>query len=99
MRAPEDQSENQQNSIEQDGRNVLPNPLSADIGRVEGLDKKIIAGHVGTADIAQDDCFHDIYFDGYNHYYIDGTTIVSGIIPILEIDTEMGSYREYLRSH
>lgn len=71
----------------------------ADIGRVEGLDKKIIAGHVGTADIAQDDCFHDIYFDGYNHYYIDGTTIVSGIIPILEIDTEMGSYREYLRSH
>ena len=70
----------------------------ADIGKVEGLDKMIIAGHVGTYDIAQDDSFHDIYFDGFNHYYIDGTTVISGIIPILEIDTEAGSYKEFLKS-
>lgn len=71
----------------------------ADIGNVEGLNKNIIAGHVGTWDIAQDDTFHDIYYDGYCHYYIDGTTDVSGVIPMLEIDTVKGTYKEFLRSH
>lgn len=69
----------------------------ADTGKIEGLDKMIIAGHVGTADIAQDDNFHDIYYDGFNHYYIDGTTVVSGNIPILEIDTKKNTYKEFLR--
>lgn len=71
----------------------------ADIGRVEGLDKNIIAGHIGTWDIAKNDTFHDIYYDGYCHYYIDGTTYVSSIIPMLKIDTAKGTYKEFLRSH
>ena len=36
-------------------------------------DMKIIAGHIGTAEISGDPRFHDIYFDGESHYYIDGT--------------------------
>ncbi len=36
-------------------------------------DMKIIAGHIGTAQISGDPRFHDIYFDGESRYYIDGT--------------------------
>lgn len=38
----------------------------------------IIAGHVGTEELADDHRFHDIYFDGESHYYIDGTVLHSG---------------------
>lgn len=34
--------------------------------------KDIIAGHVSTSSIVEDRDFHDIYFDGKNHYFIDG---------------------------
>lgn len=33
----------------------------------------IIAGHVGTYSIADNPYFHDIYYDGESHYYLDGT--------------------------
>lgn len=55
-------------------------------------DMKIVAGHVGTAVIAQDRTFHDIYFDGESHYYIDGTVLDSGIIPVIKVDTEKKKY-------
>ena len=55
-------------------------------------DMKIVAGHVGTAVIAQDRTFHDIYFDGEFHYYIDGTVLDSGVIPVLKVDTEKKKY-------
>ena len=71
----------------------------ADTGSIEGLDKNIIAGHVGTADVAQDETFHDVYYDSCCHYYIDGTIVISGIIPILEIDTDIGTFKQYSRSH
>lgn len=48
----------------------------------------IIAGHVGTAVITNNYRFHDIYFDGDSHYYIDATVYESGIINILMYDTE-----------
>ena len=35
--------------------------------------KTIIAGHVGTGDVSRDRSFHDVYFDGASHYYIDGS--------------------------
>ncbi len=47
----------------------------------------IVAGHIGMAVISGDPCFHDIYYDGESHYYIDGTTLDSGIVPILRLDT------------
>lgn len=34
--------------------------------------KDIIAGHVSTSSIVKDGDYHDIYFDGENHYFIDG---------------------------
>ncbi len=53
---------------------------------------KIVAGHIGTAEISGNPEFHDIYFDGESHYYIDGTVLESGRIPVLKIDTETNSY-------
>ena len=52
----------------------------------------IIAGHIGTAKIAENPEFHDIYYDGYSHYYIDGTVKDSGVIPVLKIDTLHNKY-------
>ena len=52
----------------------------------------IIAGHVGTAEISGDPHYHDIYYDGESHYYIDGTVLSSGIIPVLMVDTERNKY-------
>lgn len=48
----------------------------------------IVAGHVGTAVITGNPRFHDIYFDGESHYYIDGTVYGSGFIPVLMYDTD-----------
>lgn len=55
-------------------------------------DMKIVAGHIGTAEISGNPSFHDIYFDGESHYYIDGTVLESGIIPVMKIDTENNKY-------
>lgn len=55
-------------------------------------DMKIVAGHIGTAEISGNPRFHDIYFDGESHYYIDGTVLDSGIIPVIKIDTENNKY-------
>lgn len=63
----------------------------AQTGKFHG-DMKIVAGHIGTAQIAGDPGYHDIYFDGESHYYIDGTVRDSGIIPIIKIDIEHNKY-------
>lgn len=63
----------------------------AQIGKFN-CDMKIVAGHVGTAEISNNSNFHDIYFDGESHYYIDGTVIVSGKIPVIAVDTETNKY-------
>ncbi len=55
-------------------------------------DIKIIAGHIGTAEISGDPGFHDIYFDGESHYYIDGTVLKSGTIPVIKVDTKRNKY-------
>ncbi len=52
----------------------------------------IVAGHVGTAEISGDPHFHDIYFDGKSHYYIDGTVLDSGVIPVIQLDTENNKF-------
>lgn len=52
----------------------------------------IIAGHIGTAVISGDPSYHDIYFDGKSHYYVDGTVLDSGVIPVLMVDTETNKY-------
>ena len=64
----------------------------AETGQIEGLEMKVVAGHVGTAEISGDPGFHDIYYDGASHYYIDGTVLESGRIPVLKVDTETDQY-------
>ncbi len=54
--------------------------------------KDIVAGHIGTSNLAGDENFHDIYFDGESHYYIDSTVGVSKKLNVLEYDSETGKY-------
>ena len=63
----------------------------AQLGHFYG-DIKIVAGHVGTAQISGDPRFHDIYYDGQSHYYIDGSVLSGGTIPVLKVDTEADKY-------
>lgn len=58
-----------------------------DTGYFDG-EMTIVAGHVGTSIIADNPKFHDIYFDGESHYYIDATVYDSGYINVLMYDTE-----------
>ena len=74
------------------------NKYPAETGKIEGLDMKVVAGHVGTAEIAGDPRFHDIYYDGESHYYIDGTVLDSGIIPVLLVDTDEDKYYKVTES-
>ncbi len=69
----------------------LQNEYGAQTGRFYN-DTKIVAGHIGTAEISGDPRFHDIYFDGESHYYIDGTVLESGLIPVIKIDTKNNKY-------
>ncbi len=61
-------------------------------GKIEGLDMKVVAGHVGTSVISGDPTFNEIYYDGESHYYIDGSVLDTGVIPVLMVDTETDQY-------
>jgi serine/threonine protein phosphatase 1 len=74
------------------GDEMFVSKYPAEIGKIDGLDMKVVAGHVGTAEISGDANFHDIYYDGQSHYYIDGTVLESGIIPVLLVDTDVDKY-------
>jgi len=52
--------------------------------------KTVIAGHVGTYSIAREPTFHDVYYDGASHYYIDGTVYNGGNLCLLSCDEETG---------
>lgn len=56
--------------------------------------KTIVAGHVGTGtwDLADDRNYHDVYFDGESHYYIDGSVYKGGKLLLLAYDEENGKY-------
>lgn len=56
--------------------------------------KTIIAGHVGTGsrDLAGDRSYHDVYFDGESHYYIDGSVYKGGKLILLAYDEKNGRY-------
>lgn len=52
----------------------------------------IIAGHVGTYAMCGE---NRVFWDGESHFYLDGTTERSGILPILKYDTETGAYHSF----
>lgn len=57
--------------------------------------KDVIAGHIGTFNMAGDPDFHEVFWDGESHYYLDGTVHVSHNIPVLKYDTERECYTAY----
>ncbi|MCQ2751971.1 MAG: metallophosphoesterase [Coriobacteriales bacterium] len=67
----------------------------ARIGAVKGLNKKVVAGHAGTYRISGDSYFHKIFYDGASHYYIDGTVVATGYLPILMLDSDKSKFYEY----
>lgn len=74
------------------GEEIFVGKYPAETGKIKDLDMKVVAGHVGTAEIVGNPGFHDIYYDGESHYYIDGTVVDSGRIPVLKVDTETDKY-------
>lgn len=56
--------------------------------------KTIIAGHVGTCsrDLAANRSYHDVYYDGESHYYIDGSVYKGGKLLLLAYDEEKEKY-------
>lgn len=55
--------------------------------------KTVIAGHVGTGDIAKDYRFHDVFYDGESHYYIDGSVYKKyGKLLLLAYDEDSDKY-------
>jgi len=71
---------------------ILTMKYPAEKGKILNLEMKVVAGHVSTAEISGDPDFHDIYFDGESHYYIDGSVYYSGEIPVLMVDTDKDLY-------
>lgn len=73
---------------------TLTEKFPATLGKFEcdDADMKIIAGHIGTAEISEDQSFHDIYYDGKSHYYLDASTLDSNVVNVLKIDTEHNKY-------
>ncbi|GIN74205.1 serine/threonine protein phosphatase [Bacillus sp. J14TS2] len=58
--------------------------------------KDIIAGHISTAEISDDRSYlGSVFWDKYSHFYIDGETPKSNIIPLLKFDTCTGVYSSY----
>lgn len=59
--------------------------------------KDIIAGHISTSTITGDEHFHRIFWDKQSHFYIDGYTNKSRIVPVLKYDTMTEQYYSYER--
>lgn len=61
--------------------------------------KDIIAGHAGVCGmyLSDDPNFHEVFWDGESHYYIDGSTPISGKLPLLKYDTATGRYMSFYK--
>lgn len=58
--------------------------------------KDIIAGHVSSAKVANDESYLGrIFCDNFNHFFIDGETIRSKKIPLLKYNTDSSVYSSY----
>lgn len=64
--------------------NVLTNKFPPQTG---AFYKNIVAGHVYSDEVAKDESYlGKVYFDGKSHYYIDGHTNKSGIVPVYQTE-------------
>lgn len=56
--------------------------------------KDIVSGHIASWEVAKDKTYQGkIYFDGKNHYFIDGDVYHSKTIPVICYDTVTKSYQ------
>lgn len=72
-------------------RDMLLNDRTCRRGRFA---KDIIAGHTPTMKICGDPAFHGVLWDGASHFYVDGATPSSGVLPVLVWDSCDGSYTQ-----
>lgn len=63
---------------------------------IGAFSKDIIAGHVSAALVAGDRLYRGIYFDGYSHFYIDGTANKTKVLLCLAYDEKEQKYYELL---
>lgn len=56
-------------------------------GKIEGVDLQVVAGHVYTSEIVNDPYFCEIYYDGFNHYYLDGDVVKNKALNIMLVET------------
>ena len=56
--------------------------------------KTIVAGHVGTGSwsLADNRNYHDVFYDGESHYYIDCLVYIGGKLLLLVYNEENGKY-------
>lgn len=71
---------------------IFTDKYPAETGQIEGLDMKVVAGHVYTSEISGDPSFNDIYYDGKSHYYIDSDVMSTGYLNVLLVDTDEDKY-------
>lgn len=57
--------------------------------------KDVIAGHAGTDRLSGDPEYHGVYFDGWNHYHIDGSVQRGGRLNILAWDEKNEAYAQW----
>lgn len=58
--------------------------------------KDIIAGHISTVDVSNDNNYlGKVFWDGQSHFYIDGETVESNLVPLLKFNTNTGVYSSY----
>lgn len=58
--------------------------------------KDIIAGHVAASQVAHDTGHQGVYFDGYSHYYIDGSVNKTNVLVCLAYDEDDKKYYELM---
>lgn len=62
--------------------------------------KDIIAGHVSTVEVSGDNNFlGKVYWDNESHFFIDGETNLSGVIPLLKYDIQTTIYSSFEKNH
>lgn len=58
--------------------------------------KDIISGHIHSEEVAKDAAYlGKVYWDHGNHFFIDGHSVASGMVPILKYDTENKQYSSF----
>lgn len=71
---------------------IFTSKFPAEIGKIPNFDYKIIAGHIGTRTIANNPRYNDIFYDGFNHYFLDSTVQESGELFVLMYNVEQNEF-------